>query len=180
MLIGVRSDCAVFPFYKRGPLFSCTKLTFVFSETFMATSGSDNARSRSQDSPSDPHLPSILIADDSHDSANTLRSLFDAHGYKTHVAYDGVAALEAAKAHLPDVILLDLGMPEMDGVHLARFFREDKKIKDKVLIVITGHADEMHRSQCEAVGIDYVFPKPVTWKDLISTIDRLWSERKNR
>src|ERR1035438_2518938 len=123
----------------------------------MATPGSNNARDGGQDSPPDPHLPSILIVDDSHDSANTLRSLFGAHGYKTHVAYDGEAALEAAKAHLPDVILLDLGMPEMDGLHLARFFREDEKLKDKVLIAITGHADEMHRAQCDAVGFDYVF-----------------------
>ncbi len=125
-----------------------------------------------------PHLPSILIVDDSHDSANTLGSLFGANGYKTHVAYDGLAALEAAKAHLPDVILLDLGMPELDGVHLARFFREDEQLKDKVLIAITGHADEMHRTQCEAVGFDYVFHKPAAWDDLKSTIDRLWSKRK--
>jgi len=139
---------------------------------------SDNARGGSPDSPSDPDLPTILIADDSHDSANTLRSLFDAHGYKTHVAYDGVAALEAAKTHLPDVILLDLGMPGLDGVHLARFFREDEQLKEKVLIAITGYADEMHRTQCDAVGFDYVFPKPAAWEDLKSTIDRLWSKRK--
>ena len=144
----------------------------------MATPGSNNARDGGQDSASEPHLPCILIADDSHDSANTLRSLFDAHGYKTQVSYDAVAALEAAKAHLPDVILLDLGMPEMDGVHLARFFREDEKLKDKVLIAITGYADEMHRSQCQNAGIDCVLTKPAAWKDLISTIDRLWLKRK--
>ena len=69
-------------------------------------------------------------------------------------------------------------MPELDGVHLARFFREDEQLKDKVLIAITGYADEMHRAQCEAVGFDYVFPKPVAWEDLKSTIDRLWSKRK--
>jgi CheY-like chemotaxis protein len=123
-------------------------------------------------------LPSILIVHDSHDSANTLRSLFGAHGYKTHVAYDGVTALEAAKAHLPDVILLDLGMPELDGVHLARFLREDKQLKDKVLIAVTGHADEMHRTQCDAAGFDYVFPKPAAWEDVKFTIDRLWLKRK--
>jgi CheY-like chemotaxis protein len=144
----------------------------------MATSGSINAQHPSPDSRADTNLPSILIADDSHDSANTLRSLFDAHGYKTHVAYDGVAALEAAKAHLPDVILLDLGMPEMDGVHVARFFREDEQLKDKVLIAITGHADEMHRTQCEAAGFDFVFAKPAAWEDLKSTINRLWSKRR--
>ena len=144
----------------------------------MATSASHNARDVGQDAPSDPHLPSVLIVDDSHDSANTLASLFGANGYKTHVAYDGVAALEAATAHLPDVILLDLGLPEMDGVHVARFFREDEQLKDKVLIAITGHADEMHRSQCDAAGIDYVFAKPAAWEEIKSTIDRLWSTRK--
>ena len=143
----------------------------------MAISGSGKAEGY-QDSPSDSRLPSILIVDDSHDSAYTLSCLFGAHGYKTHVAYDGEAALEAAKTHIPDVILLDLGMPRLDGVHLALFFREDEQLKDKVLIAITGYADEMHRSQCDAVGIDYVFPKPVAWEDLKSTIDHLWSKRK--
>jgi CheY-like chemotaxis protein len=144
----------------------------------MATSGLNNARHGGQNCPCDTNLPSILIADDSHDSANTLRSLFDAHGYKTHVAYDGVAALEAAKAHLPDVILLDLGMPRLDGVHLARFLREHKQLRDKVLIAVTSHADELHRAQCEAAGFDYIFPKPAAWEELKSTIDRLWSKRK--
>jgi CheY-like chemotaxis protein len=143
----------------------------------MATSEAVNGRNGNQGTHFDAHLPSILIADDSHDSANTLSSLFIAHGYNTQVTYDGLAALEAAKAHLPDVILLDLGMPEMDGVHVARFFREDEQLKDKLLIAVTGHADEMHRSQCEAVGFDYVFQKPAAWEDLKSTVDRLWLKR---
>ena len=86
----------------------------------MAASDSNNARHGGQDGPCDASLPSILIVDDSHDSANTLGSLFGAHGYKIHVAYDGIEALEAAKAHLPDVILLDLGLPGMDGWHSRR------------------------------------------------------------
>jgi CheY-like chemotaxis protein len=151
---------------------------FAISEEFTAMSDPNHARDGGQDSTSATNLPSILIVDDSHDSANTLGSLFDAYGYKTHVAYDGIAALEAAKAHLPDVILLDLGMPELDGVHVARFLREDKKLRDKVLIAITGHADEMHRFQCEAVGFDYFFAKPAPWEVLKSTIDRLWSKRR--
>jgi len=124
------------------------------------------------------HLPTILVVDDSHDATYTLCSLLGAHGYKTHGAHDWAAALEAAKAHLPDVILLDLGMPEVDGVHLARFFREDEQLKDKVLIAVTGYADDMHRTQCAAAGFDYVLPKPVAWEDLKATIDRLWSKRK--
>jgi CheY-like chemotaxis protein len=140
----------------------------------MNTLASNNVRNGGEES----QLPKILIVDDSHDSANTLGSLFGANGYKPHVAYDGLEALEIAKTHLPDVILLDLGMPELDGLHLARFLREDEQLKDKVLVAITGHADEMHRIQCESVGFDYVFSKPAAWQDLKSTVDRLRSKRK--
>ena len=146
----------------------------------MTSSKGNNAPVGNQDSPANARLPSILIVDDSHDSANILCGLFGAHGYEAHVAYDGATAFETAKAHLPDIILLDLGMPGMDGVHLARFFREDEQLKDKVLIAVKGYADDMHRQQCDAVGFDYILPKPVAWDDLISTIDRLWSKRESR
>ena len=143
----------------------------------MRTSGSINVRDGVQNSPAAEPLPSILIVDDSHDAANILGSLFDAHGYKTYVAYDWEAALETAKAHLPDVILLDLGMPGMDGIHLARFIREDEQLNGKVMLAVTGYADEMHRAQCDAVGFDYVLPKPASWEDLKSTVDRLFQMR---
>jgi CheY-like chemotaxis protein len=123
-------------------------------------------------------LPSVLIIDDSRDAADSLASLFGAHGYQTFVAYHWAAALDAAKANLPDVILLDLGMPEMDGLHLARTFREDEQLKDKVLIAVTGYADKMHRQQCEIAGFEFVLAKPVGWEALESTITRLWSERR--
>jgi len=66
----------------------------------------------------------------------------------------------------------------MAGIHVARFCREDEQLKGKVLIAVTGHADEMHRSQCEAVSFDSVFAKPAAWEGLKSTIDRLGSKRK--
>ncbi len=123
-------------------------------------------------------LPTILIVDDSRDAANMLKTLVDAHGYTSYVAYDWSGAIEVAKKHLPDVLVLDLGMPELDGVHLARFFREDEQLKDKVLIALTGYADDMHRQQCQAAGFDQVFAKPATWEDLKATMDRLYSQRK--
>ncbi len=122
-------------------------------------------------------LPRVLIVDDSVDSANSLKILFSLNGYEARVAYDWATALDTAKAHLPDIILLDLAMPEMDGVHLARFFREDEQLKEKVLIAVTGYSDDRHRQECDAVGIDFILPKPVTWKELKSTIDRLWPKR---
>ena len=132
----------------------------------MTSVGENNAR------------PSVLIVDDSRDAANILSSLFNNQGYEVYVAYDWSRALEAAKTHIPDIILLDLGMPEMDGIHLALLLREDEQLKGKLLVAVTGYADDVHRQQCEAAGFDYVLPKPVAWADLKSIIDRLWSNRK--
>jgi two-component system, sensor histidine kinase len=146
----------------------------------MTSSGEINARDGNQDSLSNARLPSLLIVDDSRDSANSLSSLCGAHGYQVDVAYDWALALETAKTHLPDIILLDLGMPEMDGIHLALLFREDEQLKDKVLVAVTGYADDKHRQQCETAGFDGVLAKPVAWADLKSMIDRLWSKRKKR
>jgi CheY-like chemotaxis protein len=143
----------------------------------MAESTSTNAGDEKQNAAANARLPTILIVDDSRDAANSLKSLIDAHGYTSHVAYDWAGAIDAAKEHLPDVMLLDLGMPELDGIHLARFFREDEQLKDKVLIALTGYADDMHRRQCEAAGFDFLLAKPAKWEDLKSTIDRLWSAR---
>jgi CheY-like chemotaxis protein len=142
----------------------------------MTSAGENNARDGDQDALSKTRLPSVLIVDDSRDAANILSSLFGANGYEVHVAYDWARALETAKAHLPDIILLDLGMPEMDGIHLALLLREDEQLKDKVLVAVTGYADDKHRQQCEAAGFDGVLAKPVAWADLKSIIDRLWSK----
>jgi CheY-like chemotaxis protein len=144
----------------------------------MTSAGENNARDADQQALSTARLPSVLIVDDSRDAANILSSLFGTHGYKVHVAYDWVRALETARTHLPDIMLLDLGMPEMDGIHLALLLREDDQLKDKLLVAVTGYADDMHRQQCEAAGFDSVLPKPVAWADLKSIIDRLWSTRK--
>jgi CheY-like chemotaxis protein len=144
----------------------------------MTSAGKNNAWEGAQNAFSQAQLPSVLIVDDSRDAANILSSLFGNHGYEVHVAYEWSRALEAAKTHLPDIILLDLGMPEMDGIHLALLLREDEQLKDKLLVAVTGYADDMHRQQCETAGFDYVLPKPVAWADLKSIIDRLWSKRK--
>ena len=108
----------------------------------MSIPQSKNQWARSSYSCSDVPLPSILVVDDSLDAANSLCLLCAKHGYKTHAAFRWETALQVASAHLPDIILLDLGMPEMDGVHLARCFREDEQLKDTFLVAVTGFADE--------------------------------------
>jgi CheY-like chemotaxis protein len=151
-----------------------------FREMVMTSSVENNVRNGVHYRFSNLRVPSVLVVDDSRDSANMLSSLFGAHGLEVHVAFDWTTALDTARAHLPDIILLDLGMPEMDGIHLALLFREDEQLKDKLIVAVTGYADDEHRQQCEAAGFDYLLPKPIAWADLKSTIDRLWLKRKKR
>jgi CheY-like chemotaxis protein len=139
----------------------------------------ESSMHQTNDPPSKARLPSILIVDDSLDSANTLGILLARHGYEIHVAYEWSRAFETAKSRLPDIILLDLAMPEMDGIHLARLFRDDEQLRSKLIIAVTGYADDMHREQCEAAGIVCILSKPVAWTDLEATINRHWSMRNS-
>jgi CheY-like chemotaxis protein len=143
----------------------------------MSITQSKNLSPKRADSCADVPLPSILVVDDSLDAANSLCLLCAKHGYKTHVAFRWETALQVARAHLPDIIVLDLGMPEMDGVHLARYFREDEQLKDTFLVAVTGFADEMHQEQCKAAGFDSFLSKPVAWANLKDTIDRFWCKQ---
>jgi len=141
---------------------------------------STNAREDFEDSCSNSRFPTILVVDDLPDQAISLCALLEKHGYKTHAAFGWETALAVARAQLPDIILLDLGMPELDGAHLARLYREDEQLKDKVLVAVTGYSTEMHQQQCKAAGFDCFLSKPVAWADLKATIDALWSKRALR
>jgi CheY-like chemotaxis protein len=144
----------------------------------MSTLSPNLAREVLQDRGAANRLPSILVVDDSVDSANSLCLLLGKYGYTTHVAYRWVEALEVAKDHLPDLVLLDLGMPELDGVHLARFFREDEQLKEIMLVAVTGYADDLHQQQCKAAGFDSFLSKPVAWSDLQATLEKVSRNRR--
>jgi two-component system, chemotaxis family, CheB/CheR fusion protein len=108
----------------------------------------------------------ILIVDDLHDSANSLAILIDLWGYKTVVVYDGVSALDVASANPPDVVLLDLGLPGMDGYELARQLRRLPGMDTALLVAISGHGREAEVQRCKEAGIDCHFLKPVDLDEL--------------
>lgn len=103
----------------------------------------------------------ILIVDDSLDSAESLTVLLDRAGNETRTAYDGVEALEAASSFRPDVILLDIGLPELNGYDVARKIREQPWGKDIVLVALTGWGQEGDRLRSQEAGINHHFTKPV-------------------
>jgi DNA-binding response OmpR family regulator len=103
----------------------------------------------------------ILVVDDNEDSANSLAAMFDILGHEASVAFDGVAAVEAAASFKPDVVLLDIGLPKMSGLEVARKIREQTWGQGMFLIAVTGWSDEKDRSQSAAAGFDMHLVKPI-------------------
>ncbi len=87
----------------------------------------------------------ILVVDDEADARNYLTALFEDNGYRTVTANDGKAALEAAKSEEPDLITLDLSMPEESGVRAYRNVKSDPALKDTPVIIITAVGDSMKK-----------------------------------
>jgi len=99
--------------------------------------------------------------DDHHDSAESLATLLRLLGHEVRVVYDGPAALETARTFKPQVGLLDIGMPGMDGVELARRLRNDPELKDALLVALTGYGRDEDRQRSSEAGFDAHLVKPV-------------------
>jgi signal transduction histidine kinase len=112
----------------------------------------------------------VLLVDDNVDSAMTLSWLLSEHGYTVHIAHDGPSGLEAAHDFKPDVLLLDLGLPGIDGFELARRLRRDG-FATALMIAISGYAHESDIEGSRAAGFDRHFAKPVKLPNLLAAID---------
>jgi two-component system, chemotaxis family, CheB/CheR fusion protein len=103
----------------------------------------------------------VLIVDDNRDAADCLSMLVNLWGDDARAAYDGAAALEMALGQQPDVVLLDLSMPKMDGCQVARRLRQQTVFADTLLIAVTGWTDQAHRFLCDEAGFDHYLVKPI-------------------
>jgi signal transduction histidine kinase/CheY-like chemotaxis protein len=102
----------------------------------------------------------ILVVDDNRDAADMLNNLLTANGHWVQVAYDGEAALREAAAFQPQIGLLDIGMPGMDGYELAARLRRDARLAGLFLVAITGWGQEEDRRRALAAGFDAHLTKP--------------------
>jgi CheY-like chemotaxis protein len=103
----------------------------------------------------------ILVADDNAAAADTLAELLSLFGNEVQVVHDGQAALKTFSAWRPDVILLDIGMPGMDGYEVARRVREQTASGKVMLIALTGWGQEKDRKLAREAGFDHHRLKPV-------------------
>ena len=103
----------------------------------------------------------ILVVEDLHDTADSLAMLLELWGYQPTVVYEGKKAIEAASTLCPDVILLDIDLPDENGYNVARQLRQIPELAKTLLLAITGYRQESDAQRCRETGIDLHFLKPV-------------------
>ena len=108
----------------------------------------------------------ILVVDDNVDAADSLAMLLRVIGHDVRTAHDGPAALEAARASRPEVVLLDIGLPFMSGLDVARHLRNDFPAHDVVLVALTGYGQDEDRRRSEEAGFNGHLVKPLDFDAL--------------
>jgi PAS domain S-box-containing protein len=121
----------------------------------------ENKNGDSQPEPARPAGHRLLVVDDNRDAAESLAILLRMQGHEVRVANDGVSALEIIKAYRPALVLLDLGMPKMDGYEVARRLRRQPGLENVRLAALTGWGQQEDRRRSAEAGFDHHFVKPV-------------------
>jgi CheY-like chemotaxis protein len=115
----------------------------------------------------------ILVVDDERDNAMTMAMLLQAYGHSPEVAHDGLQACERAAALQPEIILLDLGLPDLSGYDVCRRIRLQPWTTQPYIVALTGWSHEADRERTREAGFDLHLVKPVDPEELL----RLLNER---
>jgi PAS domain S-box-containing protein len=116
-----------------------------------------------------PRSRRVLVVDDNHDAAQSLAMMLRVMGHDTQTAFDGLEAIQAAGTFRPDVVLLDIGLPRMDGYEVARQIRRRDWGKTMLLVALTGWGQDEDKERAKAAGFDHHLTKPVD-PDTLSTM----------
>ena len=120
----------------------------------------------------------ILVVDDSEDTADTMGTLLEMSGHTVQIAHSGPAALEAAAAFHPEVVLLDIGLPGLDGYQVAERLRADPAMAGVTIIAASGYGQEEDRRRSAEAGIDRHLVKPVDLKELQDLLAMVGARRE--
>jgi CheY-like chemotaxis protein len=113
----------------------------------------------------------IVVADDHPDIRQTLSVLLEMEGHEVTAASNGQEAVDAARARVPDAVLLDLGMPVMDGFAAVHALRKDPRFEATFIAAITGYGDPKTRERCQQAGFNAHFVKPIQVKQLFDALE---------
>jgi CheY-like chemotaxis protein len=115
----------------------------------------------------------ILVVDDNRDSADSISTLLQMSGHKTFIVHDGLAAVEAAEQLRPEVVLLDVGLPKINGIDACRRIRSHAWGKAMVIVALTGWGQDHDRRSTREAGFDAHLVKPVDYGELLQLLSAL-------
>ncbi|MBE9227408.1 response regulator [Phormidium sp. LEGE 05292] len=124
--------------------------------------------------------PKILLTEDNEANITTMLSYLQAHGFQVMIARTGLEAIQMAKQHQPDIILMDIQMPEMDGIEATRQIRADSETSSIPIVALTALAMPGDSERCLSAGANDYFAKPVKLKQLVERINQLLPKRRNQ
>ncbi len=115
----------------------------------------------------------VLVVDDNVDAANMIAMMLQIYGYQAETVYSAKSALEMAVEYRPDFVVLDIGLPGMDGYEVARRLRQIHELKDTRLIAATGYGQDSDRQRSEEAGFDHHLVKPIDPEKLQTVLELL-------
>jgi signal transduction histidine kinase/ActR/RegA family two-component response regulator len=119
----------------------------------------------------------VLVVDDNADAAQMLAALLEVQGHAVSVEYDARGALARARSEHPDVLLLDIGLPDMDGYELARRLRAQPENADATLVALTGYGQSQDRAEARQAGFDHYLVKPADLNEVNEVLSRAEARR---
>jgi len=120
----------------------------------------------------------ILVVDDNRDAAQTLSMALCFGGYEVHTAFSGAQALQIGAREHPQAVVLDVGMPEMDGYETARHLRRESWGRHAVVIAVTGWGQDEDKLDARLAGFDEHLTKPVDFSSLETMLARLLAAQR--
>ncbi len=115
----------------------------------------------------------VMVVDDSITVRKVTTRLLERQGFEVLTAKDGIDAMSVMQDRLPDMMLLDIEMPRMDGFELASHMRNDERLRHIPITMITSRTGDKHRERARQIGIDHYLGKPYQEHELLETINRL-------
>lgn len=118
-------------------------------------------------------MKKILLVDDEQDIVETLKFVLESEGYTCYCAYNGEDGLKLAKEIIPDLMILDIMMPKINGFKISRLLKYDAKYKNIPIIMLTARSQESDKQIGEETGADVYITKPFDLEEVLSTVARL-------
>lgn len=120
----------------------------------------------------------VLVVEDNELNMKLFNDLLEAHGYKVVQTRDGLSALEIARKHMPDLILMDIQLPEVSGIEVTKWLKEDEQLKRIPVIAVTAFAMKGDEQKIREGGCEAYISKPISVISFLQTIDKFLKKAK--